>query len=126
MLIPASRREQLPVLVSKGVHLAKPLSILCVHGISHGDLDPGLEGSWSKTICGGLAAWNPDHQGAITCDFLKYDNLFEVPDKICWIAKKARCMFISNLLKTNMTLALFAHLIHRKQSEPSPFNSFRK
>ena len=57
--------------------MAKPLSILCVHGIGHGDIDPDLEGSWSKAICDGLVAWNPDLQGAITCDFLKYDSLFE-------------------------------------------------
>lgn len=57
--------------------MTKPLSILCVHGVGHGDIDPDLEGSWSKAICDGLAAWNPDLQGAITCDFLKYDSLFE-------------------------------------------------
>ncbi|MDP4030586.1 MAG: hypothetical protein Q8P42_16680 [Gallionella sp.] len=53
------------------------ISILCVHGVNHGDLDPDLEGSWSKAICDGLVAWNPKLQGAITCDFLKYDSLFE-------------------------------------------------
>lgn len=53
------------------------ISILCVHGVNHGDLDPDLEGSWSKAICDGLIAWNPKLQGAITCDFLKYDSLFE-------------------------------------------------
>lgn len=61
--------------MSKGIHLS--ISILCAHGVNHGDLDPDLEGSWSKAICDGLVAWNPALQGAITCDFLKYDNLFE-------------------------------------------------
>lgn len=66
--------------------MVKPLSILCVHGIGHGDFDPDLEGSWSKAICDGLVAWNLKLQGAITCDFLKFDSLFEVPDKIRWTA----------------------------------------
>ena len=57
--------------------MARQLSVLCVHGISHGDIDPDLEGSWSETICDGLVAWNPDLQDAITCDFLKYDDLLE-------------------------------------------------
>jgi len=53
------------------------ISILCVHDIGHGDIDPDLEGYWSKVICDGLVAWYPDLQGAITCGFLKYDCLFE-------------------------------------------------
>jgi hypothetical protein len=57
--------------------MARSLSVLCVHGVGHGDLNPNLENSWSKAICDGLVSWNPDLQGAITCDFLKYDTLFE-------------------------------------------------
>ncbi len=47
--------------------MAKPLSILCAHGMGHGDLDPSLERSWSKAISGGLVAWN-ELQDPITCD----------------------------------------------------------
>jgi hypothetical protein len=36
-------------LVSKGIQMA--ISILRVHGVNHGDIDPDLEGSWSKAIC---------------------------------------------------------------------------
>ena len=53
------------------------LSILCVHGVGHGDIDPDLEGSWTKAICDGLIAWNPQLKGEISCDFLMYDKLFE-------------------------------------------------
>lgn len=43
--------------------MAKPISILCAHGVGHGDIDPDLEGSWSEAICDGLAAWNPVFHG---------------------------------------------------------------
>ena len=57
--------------------MTKPLSILCVHGVGHGDLDSDLPGSWTRVINDGLLAWDPSLQGEITCDFLMYDKLFE-------------------------------------------------
>ena len=57
--------------------MAQSLSILCVHGVGHGDNDTALPAAWSKVIEDSLLAWNPALQGAITCDFLLYDKLFE-------------------------------------------------
>jgi predicted alpha/beta hydrolase family esterase len=51
------------------------ISVLCVHGIGHGDIDPNLQQTWTDTITAGLATW--DHDITVTCDFLKYDDLFE-------------------------------------------------
>ena len=53
------------------------ISVLCVHGVGHGDVDPNLESSWTTAISDGLAAWDPPLQGNVTCDFLKYDPLFD-------------------------------------------------
>lgn len=55
--------------------MAKPVSILCVHGVGHGDIDPNLQASWTQAITDGLQAWNPNL--AVTCDFLPYDDLFD-------------------------------------------------
>lgn len=55
--------------------MAKAISILCVHGVGHGDIDPNLQASWSQAISDGLQAWNADL--AVTCDFLRYDDLFD-------------------------------------------------
>ncbi|HEY6096150.1 MAG TPA: hypothetical protein VIU93_14465 [Gallionellaceae bacterium] len=57
--------------------MSKPLSILCVHGVGHGDQDPDLASSWSEAINNGLIAWDPALKGEVTCDFLMYDKLFE-------------------------------------------------
>ncbi len=57
--------------------MAKTVSVLCVHGIGHGDRDPNLESSWTKTISDGLTAWDPNLKNSVTCDFLRYDPLFE-------------------------------------------------
>src|SRR5262245_45266657 len=57
--------------------MAKTVSVLCVHGIGHGDRDPNLESSWTKTISDGLTAWDPTLKNSVTCDFLRYDSLFE-------------------------------------------------
>ncbi|HWR78301.1 MAG TPA: caspase family protein [Thiobacillus sp.] len=55
--------------------MAKSLSLLCVHGVGHGDADPDLQASWTRAIGDGLRAWNPDLK--VTCDFLQYDALFD-------------------------------------------------
>ena len=57
--------------------MAKTVSVLCVHGIGHGDRDPNLESSWTKTISDGLTAWDSNLKNSVTCDFLRYDSLFE-------------------------------------------------
>lgn len=53
------------------------ISVLCVHGVGHGDVDPTLKSSWTKAITDGLTTWNPNLKNAVTCDFLQYDPLFE-------------------------------------------------
>ncbi len=57
--------------------MAKSISVLCVHGVGHGDQDTDLASSWTKVINDGLLAWDSSLQGEITCDFLMYDKLFE-------------------------------------------------
>ncbi len=57
--------------------MAKAISVLCVHGVGHGDADPDLESRWTKAIGDGLAAWMPAGGPAVACDFLKYDALFD-------------------------------------------------
>ena len=51
------------------------LSVLCVHGIGHGDSDPSLVTSWTDAITQDLQRWNPNL--AVTCDFLRYDSFFD-------------------------------------------------
>jgi len=51
------------------------LSILCVHGIGHGDIDPALVPSWREAITLDLQRWNPGLQ--VDFDFLRYDDLFD-------------------------------------------------
>lgn len=55
--------------------MAKPLSILCVHGVGHGDADPDLQASWTQAIGDGLRAWRADL--TVVCEFLRYDALFD-------------------------------------------------
>jgi hypothetical protein len=51
------------------------VNVLCVHGIGHGDADPTLVPSWTDAITANIKRWNPD--AAVTCDFVKYDDLFD-------------------------------------------------
>ncbi len=55
--------------------MAKSLSLLCVHGVGHGDADPKLQASWTQAISDGLRAWHPDL--SVSCAFLQYDALFD-------------------------------------------------
>lgn len=55
--------------------MARTISVLCIHGIGHGDADPDLQQSWTDTITAGLTAW--DQETTVACDFLLYDDLFE-------------------------------------------------
>jgi hypothetical protein len=57
--------------------MAKSISVLCVHGVGHGDVDPDLEGSWTKVITDGLTAWDSKLKDAVSCDFLMYDTIFD-------------------------------------------------
>src|SRR5512132_2827658 len=51
------------------------LSILCVHGIGHGAVDPQLMPSWRDAITADLQRWTPGLE--VTSDFLFYDTLSE-------------------------------------------------
>jgi len=55
--------------------MARSISILCVHGVGHGDIDPDLQANWTQAITQGLSAWDPGL--AVACDFLAYDPLFD-------------------------------------------------
>lgn len=55
--------------------MTKPLSILCVHGVGHGDNDGDLVPSWTDAIRQSLQRWDADIP--VTVDFLRYDALFE-------------------------------------------------
>src|SRR4026208_1045056 len=50
-------------------------SVLCVHGVGHGDVDPALMPSWTDAITKNIKRWDPDAE--VSCDFLKYDDLFD-------------------------------------------------
>ena len=50
-------------------------SVLCVHGIGHGDVDPALVPSWTDAITKNIKRWDLDAE--VICDFLKYDDLFD-------------------------------------------------
>jgi len=51
------------------------ISILCVHGIGHGDADAALAPSWREAITTDIQRWRPDLQ--VEVDFLGYDDLFD-------------------------------------------------
>ena len=55
--------------------MADKISILCVHGVGQGDLDPSLKPSWSAAITQGIHRWNPDAEAEV--EFLQYDDLFD-------------------------------------------------
>jgi len=55
--------------------MARTLSILCIHGVAHGDADALLALSWTDAITTGIRRWNPDLE--VHVDFLKYDDLFD-------------------------------------------------
>ena len=58
----------------KGPTMAKTVSILCVHGIGHGEANPDLQPSWTAAIDSSLKNWDPNI--SIVLDFLAYDDLF--------------------------------------------------
>jgi hypothetical protein len=55
--------------------MAAPLSILCIHGVAHGDADADLAPAWTRAIVDDIRRWRPDAEVAL--DFLAYDDLFD-------------------------------------------------
>ena len=51
------------------------LSILCVHGIGHGDVDAALIPAWRQVITAGLQRWKPGLE--VDFGFLAYDEEFD-------------------------------------------------
>jgi len=51
------------------------LSVLCVHGVGHGDLDASLQPTWREAITANLKRWQPDLD--VDCQFFRYDDLFD-------------------------------------------------
>ncbi|HSN20800.1 MAG TPA: caspase family protein [Usitatibacter sp.] len=55
--------------------MAAPLSILCIHGVAHGDADSTLAPKWTEAIRRDIHRWQPDLE--VKLDFLAYDDLFD-------------------------------------------------
>jgi hypothetical protein len=55
--------------------MSKHLSLLCVHGVSHSEIDPEFRRSWTKAIMDAVRACDPASTPEI--DFLEYDDLFD-------------------------------------------------
>ena len=55
--------------------MAKPLSLLCVHGVGHQEIDPDFRASWCKAITFAVQSLAPGIEP--TVDFLEYDDLFD-------------------------------------------------
>lgn len=55
--------------------MSRQLTLLCVHGVSHSEIDPEFQSSWSKAITSAVQSCDPDVRLAI--DFLEYDDLFD-------------------------------------------------
>ena len=51
------------------------LSVLCVHGVGHGDHDASLRPSWTNAIQRNIARWSPHL--VVDVEFLKYDDVFD-------------------------------------------------
>ena len=91
------RRKRWPALLGRN-RVARQLSILCVYGIGHGDVDPDT----SKTRGARPSATASSREtltfrNAITCDFLKYDDLFKQAPLPVAIKKKAFISFGSQI-----------------------------
>jgi hypothetical protein len=55
--------------------MSKHLSLLCVHGVSHPEVDPEFRKSWIRAITDAVQANDPEIVPEI--DFLEYDDLFD-------------------------------------------------
>ena len=58
-----------------GCPMSKQLTLLCVHGVSHSEIDPEFRPSWTKAITRAVQSCDPDLKPTI--DFLEYDDLFD-------------------------------------------------
>lgn len=54
--------------------MSKQLTLLCVHGVGHAEVDPLLRSSWSEVITKAVKSCDPDLTPTI--DFLEYDDIF--------------------------------------------------
>ena len=54
--------------------MANALSILCIHGVAHGDADASLVPTWTDALVADLQRWKPGLD--VELDFLRYDDLF--------------------------------------------------
>jgi metacaspase-1 len=55
--------------------MSKEISLLCVHGVSHSEIDAEFRPSWTDAITRAVQSCDPDLQPTI--DFLEYDELFD-------------------------------------------------
>jgi hypothetical protein len=55
--------------------MSKPLTLLCVHGVGHEEIDPDFRASWTKAVTAAVQSCDPGL--APTIDFLEYDGLFD-------------------------------------------------
>ena len=55
--------------------MSKQLTLLCVHGVSHSEIDAEFQASWTKAITKAVQSCDPELRPTI--DFLEYDDLFD-------------------------------------------------
>lgn len=55
--------------------MARSLTVLCVHGVGHQELDPNFRSAWQQSIISAIRAWDSTLQPTI--DFVDYDDLFD-------------------------------------------------
>jgi hypothetical protein len=55
--------------------MSKQLTLLCVHGVSHSEIDPEFRTSWTKAIRSAMQSCDPEIK--LEIDFLEYDDLFD-------------------------------------------------
>ena len=55
--------------------MSQQLSLLCVHGVSHAEIDSEFRPSWTEAITRAVRSYDPGLQPTI--DFLEYDELFD-------------------------------------------------
>ena len=53
--------------------MSKEISLLCVHGVIHSEIDAEFRPSWTEAITRAVQSCDPDLQPTI--DFLEYDEL---------------------------------------------------
>lgn len=68
------------------------LSLLCVHGVGHAEIDSGFQQSWSNAITRGVES--VDHDVQLSIDFVRYDDLFDKtpPNPLTYAAASAKLL----------------------------------